>query len=195
MTITRSSKINLPTNEQSIDLNENKFVYGSKSISDQNLVNLIDETSFSMGSISRRQQANNIIESYVPWAIATTGLSLPLIDMVVTISMQMRMLSKLSELYHVPFKRNAAQGAIIALMFGSMQSILGMNVIAFSRLIPIIGALANIAVAPTMAAASTYAIGQVFVNHFECGGTYLNFRSSAKKIEYKRHFTRMFKLL
>ena len=43
------------------------------------------------------------------------------------------------------------------------------------KLIPLVGSLSGMLALPIVAGASTYALGKVFVVHFETGGTLLDF--------------------
>ncbi len=51
-------------------------------------------------------------------------------------------------------------------------------------MVPVIGTVAGMFATPALAAATTYAVGTVFVQHLESGGTLLTF--DAKKM--KSHF-------
>jgi hypothetical protein len=41
---------------------------------------------------------------------------------------------------------------------------------------------------PTLAGASTYAVGRVFIQHFECGGTILSFDPEKVRAHFEKEF-------
>ena len=63
----------------------------------------------------------------------------------------------------------------IALMFG-----------VFFKTLPGIGSLISTVAMPVLAGGCTYAIGQVFVRHYESGGTLLTFNAATMKEEFAR---------
>ncbi|MDO7639077.1 MAG: hypothetical protein MUQ61_00270, partial [OM182 bacterium] len=56
------------------------------------------------------------------------------------------------------------------------------------KLIPVIGTLVGGLSLSALGAASTYAVGKVFVEHFEKGGTLANFSVDSVKDEFKKAF-------
>ena len=65
--------------------------------------------------------------------------------------------------------------SVLASLIGSMiPATSGMGVTSALKGVPIIGALSSL-VMPTLSAGATYAIGKVFVEHFDSGGTLLDF--------------------
>jgi hypothetical protein len=51
-----------------------------------------------------------------------------------------------------------------------------------------IGGLLGILAVPAFAGATTYAIGKVFIRHFESGGTFLDFDPSKAKAYFQQQF-------
>jgi len=62
--------------------------------------------------------------------------------------------------------------------------------VSIAKIIPGIGTVSAIASMSILGASSTYAIGKVFIQHFESGGTFLNFNPDEKEIHtrFKRYF-------
>ena len=54
--------------------------------------------------------------------------------------------------------------------------------------IPIVGSLMSLATVPALGSAATYAIGTVFIQHFESGGTLLDFNPEAVRSHFEREF-------
>ncbi len=110
----------------------------------------------------RRYAKVQVIDSSF-WCIWSGLLPLPLIDALYVSSIQLKMINELCLVYDVPFSRNAARTALAALSAGAINGITAKLALRF---VPGISTLAIVA----SAAAATYAIGQVFIHHFEQGG-------------------------
>lgn len=124
---------------------------------------------------SRDDKAMALVNSYVPWSVAAGLLPLPGVDMATLATVQLRMLSKLSEMYEISFKENAVKGIVSALLGTVVSQGLGGGLGALAKGVPLIGPVLGVAMVPGMYSAATYAVGRVFVSHFEAGGTFLDF--------------------
>ena len=96
------------------------------------------------------------------------------------------MLYKLSKLYGVPFKKNLGKAWITTLLsgvtFSAASPMLGQTLI---KLIPGIGTAAGGIGMAAMSSASTYAVGKVFQQHFENGGTLEDFDPERAKEKFQ----------
>jgi uncharacterized protein (DUF697 family) len=129
---------------------------------------------------SRSNQANTIIKKHV---IAGMGLSLvpiPLFDLVALSGVQLKMLHSLAKLYEVPFSKNLGKSSIASLLGGVMPTSTAMTLASLAKAVPGLGTATGIITVSLLGGATTYAIGSVFVQHFESGGTLLDF--DAKKM-------------
>ena len=128
----------------------------------------------------RSSQAGNLIKKHV---IAGMGLSLvpiPLFDLVALTSVQLKMLHSLAKLYEVPFSKNLGKSAIVSLLGGVMPTSTAMTLASLAKAVPGLGTVTGVITVSVLGGATTYAIGSVFVQHFESGGTLLDF--DAKKM-------------
>lgn len=125
--------------------------------------------------IPRDQQALALVKSYVPWSAGAGLLPLPLFDSAALVAVQLRMLSKLGQMYNVPFLENGAKSIVSSLLGTVLSNGLGYSLGSFVKVVPLVGPLIGMAATPTVYASATYAIGRVFVSHFEAGGTFLDF--------------------
>lgn len=121
------------------------------------------------------EQATSIVRRHTAYAAGTAMIPVPLADMVATTGVQVKMVRDLSKLYGVEFTAHAVKGLISALVgtLGAQYAAVGTT--SLVKLVPVVGQLASIAVAPGLSGAITYAIGKVFSRHFEMGGTLLTF--------------------
>lgn len=132
-----------------------------------------------MPELPRDQQAMALVNSYVPWAVGAGILHLPLplpwVDMVALTGVHLRMLSKLADMYGVPFRENGVKSIVTTLLGTIISTNLGVTLGSLLRVVPLVGPIIGIAAMPGLYSAATYAIGRVFVTHFESGGTFLDF--------------------
>jgi uncharacterized protein (DUF697 family) len=121
------------------------------------------------------------IKTYTLAAAGAGLIPVPGVDLAGIAALQCRLVQLIAREYGVGFKQNAAK-TIVASLLGSVGSarLFAVPVYSLVKVIPVIGTALSGAALAGIAAASTYAIGQVFVQHFETGGTLLDF--DAKKI-------------
>ena len=92
------------------------------------------------------------------------------------------MLADLSAHYGVPFKQNLGQNAVAALLGGLAPAMIARGALgSILKGIPGLGSIFGAVLQPAFAAAITYAIGRIFINHYESGGTLLTFSPSKFK--------------
>lgn len=137
----------------------------------------------------KEKQSLKIVKNYMWWSMGAGLIPIPILDLAAIGSVQLRMLGEISKTYGIPFEENRGKALISTLVgfvlersvaFGSVGSLL--------KLIPGVGALAG---APTMAlscGAYTWALGKVFIQHFEAGGTFLKFNPEQVKEYFKQQF-------
>jgi len=124
------------------------------------------------------------------WFTSAAGLiPIPIVDMASITSIQLIMLNKISKIYDIPFSNNVGKSLLTTLV-GSIAAVNLGNGIGKSlvKAIPFVGNMVSFVTAPAFAAASTYAIGKIFIQHFESGGTFLTFDPSA----VKDHFSALY---
>lgn len=137
----------------------------------------------------REIKAAEIVKRYMLWSMGAGLIPVPIVDVGVLSGVQLKMLAVLSRHYQVPFCRNAGKSAIATLLgFVTANSLRGSVVTSFLKALPVVGFLGSVSM-PIYSGAITYAIGKLFVQHFESGGTFLTF----KPYKVKEHFEKLFK--
>ncbi|MEW6367701.1 MAG: YcjF family protein [Acidobacteriota bacterium] len=143
----------------------------------------------SKATASREAQAQPIINKYMIGSLVAGIIPVPIVDIAAVTGIQLKMLHSLSRLYELEFRENAGKFVIGSLVGGIGSSALAWGMFgSLVKAIPIIGPLASRMTMPVLAGASTYALGKVFVQHFEMGGTFLNFDPSAVREHYEKLF-------
>ena len=139
---------------------------------------------------SKRNEAIKILESYIPWSVAAGIIPIPVMDLAAIIAVQLSMLAKIGDCYGVPFKKQAAKSATTTLMAGCLQQTLALSLFSSVKFIPVIGQVASVTILPAVTAAGTYALGRVFISHFEAGGTFINFEPSKMRKQFNSDFAK-----
>ena len=124
---------------------------------------------------TRFRDAEHIVNGYVGWASGAGLIPIPGLDLAGIGAVQLKMLSDLSALYDVPFSKNAAKLILGTLVGSGGTVLLTLPTASLIKLIPIVGHVVSMFTEPAAAGATTYALGKVFILHFESGGTMLDF--------------------
>ena len=123
----------------------------------------------------RSNQANNIIRNHVIGVMGATLVPIPLFDLVALTGVQVKMLHSLAKLYDVPFSKNLGKSLIVSLLGGVMPTSAAMTLASLAKAVPGLGTATGMISVSVFGGATTYAIGSVFMQHFESGGTLLDF--------------------
>jgi len=151
------------------------------------------------------ESSEGLVRKYAEWSIVAGVVPVNFLDTVAITGVQLKMISELCKLYGVSFKKESARAIISSLIASNVTTGLshtaGLQVI---KNIPYLGKLLYVAVQPAMSYASTFALGSVFIRHFENKGSLVDFNihelsvsfkdtyQSAKKAFNSENFTRRF---
>jgi uncharacterized protein (DUF697 family) len=142
-------------------------------------------------AIARVLVAENQIKTYVIASVAASVVPLPVFDIAAVAAIQLRMIQKLSELYDRPFSENAVRNVVTALGGGVFGFGAGAAVaISLTKFVPGIGWMLGMVSLPVVAGAATYAIGRVFVRHYEEGGSVFDLRADTMRGYYQQQLER-----
>ena len=130
---------------------------------------LLDEENERLG------QAQAIVKNHVIGSMGISLVPIPLVDLVALSGIQIKMLHALARLYRVPFSENLGKSLIVSLVGGIMPTSTAMTLASLAKAIPGLGTATGMISVSVLGGATTYAIGNVFMQHFESGGTLLDF--------------------
>ena len=131
---------------------------------------------------SKAAQANRIVRNYSLGAVAPGFVPFPWLDLALLAGIQLKMLHRLATLYQVDFSSQLGKSSIAALVGVSLPRCLT------GYFVPIFGRLVGMFSTTLFSVASTYAVGKVFIQHFESGGTLLTFDPDKVKAYYAQQF-------
>jgi len=139
-------------------------------------------------STTQRADAAHLVEhTYVPLAVGAGILPLPLLDIAAVMGVQLKMLSEVSQVYGKPFAESRAKSVISALVGGVTSGALAAS---FIKALPGVGSAMGGISLSLAAGATTYAIGHVFIRHYENGGTLVDFEPQKAKDLFREQLDR-----
>lgn len=137
----------------------------------------------------RHEAAAEIITSAMGWSAAAGAVPVPILDIAALAVVQTRMVMDLTELYGERLGQQSAR-ALVSILLGTIipGALTGGIVGSVVKSAPFVGTLVGMGSLAALGAAATYAIGKVFVRHFEGGGTLATFDAKSIKSELKAEF-------
>ncbi len=150
---------------------------------------IIDETTQESVELTQLEQARRVVKKYT---LLNTGIGVipfPLVDLTGVLATQIKMISDLSSVYDLTFYRHKVKNIIWSLLgsFGAGFTVVPLLASSL-KFIPGVGSIAGAVALPVTTGAATYALGQVFIMHFEAGGTLLNFNPEAMREHFQAEF-------
>jgi uncharacterized protein (DUF697 family) len=134
------------------------------------------------------------INRYSTWSVIGGMIPFPMVDLVAVGGLQLQMLRKLAEIYGVPFRTNLGKSVIASLMgtlgASSAATTTAMTIGSALKVLPGLGTAVSFVATPSFAAGATWLIGQVFMKHFESGGTLLDFHAPDYSEFIKSHWSK-----
>lgn len=138
---------------------------------------------------STEDQARALVRYYSAWSFGAGIVPVPGVDMLLVMGVQVQMLRKMSEIYKVSFSENLVKNLVGVLLGGLVPEAISLGAVGQAlRAVPGIGPVLGALTMPTISSAATYAVGQVFLTHFESGGTFLTFQPAKVRDHFREQF-------
>ncbi len=137
----------------------------------------------------RITQANKLVRNHSVISGVMGIVPIPPLAMAIILANNLKMLHKLSSTYDVKFSKNAGKAAISSFLGAcGTVSISGRLIWGLGAAIPIAAPVFSLLTMPAFGASTSYAIGNLFIQHFESGGTFLTFDPEKVKGHYAELF-------
>ncbi len=124
---------------------------------------------------ARTNTANNTVKKYMIGSLAVGLIPIPLLDLAAVAGVQLKMLHSLAGEYDIGFSKEIGKSAIASLLGGVFTTETAIPVASLIKAVPFVGQVSGAISVSVLSAAATYAVGKVFIQHFESGGTFLDF--------------------
>ena len=135
------------------------------------------------------QQAMRVVRRYALFSAGAGLIPIHYLDLAAISGVQLKMLAEVSKIYDVPFQESrgkAVVGSLVgsvvpaSLSFGTFGSML--------KAVPVVGVLAGTPAMVLFCGATAWSLGKVFIQHYESGGTFLNFEPDRVREYFKSQF-------
>ncbi len=137
----------------------------------------------------RAEGAQRLVNRHALYSAAAGLVPVPMFDLAAITGVQIKMLKDLADHYRIPFSADLGKSLVSALIGGYIPTKLTYGVAgSFIKGVPVVGQLLGLFTAPAFASASTYAVGKVFITHFESGGTLLDFDPDKVREHYQAEY-------
>ncbi len=136
--------------------------------------------------MEKRTEAEKIVKKHVIWALGGGLVPVPLLDIAAVSLVQVDMLKQLCRLYGVSYSESKGK-AILSAVAGSSLASIGASAI---KTIPWVGTVLGGVSMPILSGASTYALAQAIIIHFEADGNLFDMDMDKIKRAYKENFQR-----
>lgn len=126
----------------------------------------------------RLAEARNLTRRYVLMATGLALLPLPVVDIAALAAIQIKMVHDLAHLYELPFEAKMAKPLLTSLLSCGAVSFGGIALMSLGMSVPGLGTLVGAGFSGSLAG-TTMATSEIFIRHFEAGGTLADFDPSA----------------
>src|SRR5215469_8955738 len=124
---------------------------------------------------TREEMASKLVDRFALWSGVAGLIPVPVVDVFAVGGLQIQMVRRISQIYDVEFSENRGKALIAALAGTMIPATSGMGAASALKFVPVVNLIAAGFVMPVLSAGATYAIGKAFIQHFESGGTLLDF--------------------
>jgi uncharacterized protein (DUF697 family) len=137
----------------------------------------------------KQQSALKTVRTYMWWSMGAGLIPVPFADLAAVTGVQLKMLNEISKLYGIAFQENRGKAVVGSLIGSIVPGTLAFGALGSAlKAVPVIGTFAGAPAMVLFCGASTWALGKVFIQHFESGGTFLDFDPDEVREYYKAQF-------
>lgn len=138
--------------------------------------------------VVRTKRVEALSKKYILMSMGVALVPLPVVDVLGAMAIQLDLIRKLSAEYGVPFKEDRGKAILTSLLGGMVPLAAGEIAVSLLKFVPLVGSTAGVVTMPIVFGASTYAVGKVFAQHYESGGTILDFDACKMKKVFMEEF-------
>lgn len=138
---------------------------------------------------AQEQEALKVVKNNMWWSMGAGLIPVPFVDLVAVSGVQLRMLAQISKIYGVEFQESRGKALIGALVGAIAPGAVSCGVVgSLLKAVPGIGTLLGASGLAAFCGGSSWALGKVFIQHFESGGTFLTFDPETVKAHFQKLF-------
>lgn len=155
------------------------------------LTDKLVETEIKLGASnlqSKHFAAQNIVKAHMATGGAMALLPIPVFDFASLAGTQLNLVRVLSQHYNVDFDETTAKAVLVSLFCGVIPLVTIVGLSSVAKIIPGIGTIGGGVGMSVLSGGIVYAVGQVFIKHFEQGGSLVDFESKEWVDTFKQNF-------
>lgn len=134
------------------------------------------------------ETADSTLKKYMLAALGVGLVPYPLLDMAVLVGVQLKMLHSLARVYEIEFSEQLGKEVVTSCLGSVIPTSLSFNVTHLLGFVPVYGWLIKGVSTSAFSGAFTYAIGKLFIQHFESGNTFLTLDPQQVKDYFAKQF-------
>ncbi|MCW5298885.1 DUF697 domain-containing protein [Herbaspirillum lusitanum] len=132
-------------------------------------------------------EALHSIKNHAMTAMGVGILPIPGLDLIALTGVQLSLLRKIGNLYGFTLSDETGKKLLGAVLSGYLPLLIAGPVSSVLKFIPGVGIAAGVLAQSTLAGATTYAVGKLFLQHFASGGTLLDVDTKEMGKKLKQH--------
>lgn len=137
----------------------------------------------------RQAQVKSLIRKYAAVSAGLGLIPVPGLDIVSVSGAQYAMIRDLAEIYGFQASKEHIRVVVGSLLGGALPvALTAAGGGSLVKSIPFVGTIAGAVLVPALASAATLALGRVFAEHFETGGTLLDFDAERLRSHFQAEF-------
>jgi len=141
------------------------------------------------GVTSQADEATKVINTHVAMSAGFGLVPFPIVDVVAIGGTQYKMIGELARIYGQDASQERIRSAVISVLGGGVPTLLNATMLSsLVKGVPVVGAFLGLALLPAMAGVTTAALGRVFAQHFEAGGTLLSLDAKVIRAHFQAEF-------
>ena len=141
------------------------------------------------GVTSHAAESAKVISTYAAMSAGFGLVPFPIIDVVAIAGTQYKMIAELARIHDVDASKERVRSAVISVLGGGVPTLLNATMLnSLVKGVPVVGAFLGLALLPAMAGVTTAALGSVFAQHFEAGGTLLSLDAKVIRAHFQAEF-------
>ena len=138
---------------------------------------------------AQEQLALKTVKRYMMWSAGAALIPIPIVDVAAVLGTQVKMIAEISKIYGIPFEKSGMQAVAGSLLGYILPEALSEGLFgSLLKTIPGVGSLVGIPSFVLFVGAYAWALGRVFIMHFESGGKLLDFDPAAVKEHFRAQF-------
>jgi len=133
-------------------------------------------------------KVSKTIDNHVLGAMGVGVVPIPLVDLLGVAGLQLHLLNKIADIYGISYSSEMGKKLIASVTGGVVSAYAAYPLSMLLRSIPVVGWTLGAGSRSILAGATTYAIGHVFAQHFDRGGSMLDLDLDKAKASFKDQY-------